>query len=128
MRLQSGSGCTLSRRSERRIGLAPGWSSPTETSFWSEWWTRLNEWAFSNDYPHQKEYGADNGKDFPEVRAALNGASVSIVRVNDRNEIVVGQRMSIGMSCDHRVIDGAIGAQYLAELRRLIESPTLMLI
>src|SRR5438067_4100187 len=54
----------------------------TETSFWSEWWTRLNEWAFSNDYPHQKEYGADNGKDFPEVRAALNGASVSIVRVN----------------------------------------------
>src|SRR5207237_1530984 len=61
----------------------------TETSFWSEWWTRLNEWAFSNDYPHQKEYGADNGKDFPEVRAALNGASVSIVRVNDRNEIIV---------------------------------------
>src|SRR5437762_1761808 len=51
------------------------------TGFWMEWWKRLNEWLFSNDYPHQKEYGPDNGKDFSEVLAALNGASVSVVRV-----------------------------------------------
>ncbi|MEA3187776.1 MAG: hypothetical protein QOD99_1606, partial [Chthoniobacter sp.] len=56
------------------------------------------------------------------------GAIVKKPVVNARNEIVVGQRMSIGMSCDHRVVDGAIGAEYLAELRRLIENPTLMLI
>ena len=31
------------------------------------------------------------------------------------------------MSCDHRVVDGALGAQYLAELRRLLESPLLLL-
>ena len=49
-----------------------------------------------------------------------------VVGAND--QIVIGQRMAIGMSCDHRVIDGAIGAQYLAELRRLIESPALMLL
>ncbi|MGY8687605.1 MAG: 2-oxo acid dehydrogenase subunit E2, partial [Verrucomicrobiales bacterium] len=42
--------------------------------------------------------------------------------------IVIGQRMGIGMSCDHRVIDGAVGAQYLAEFRRLIENPALMLL
>jgi pyruvate dehydrogenase E2 component (dihydrolipoamide acetyltransferase) len=36
--------------------------------------------------------------------------------------------MSIGLSADHRVVDGAVGAQYLSELRRLIESPTLMLL
>ena len=36
--------------------------------------------------------------------------------------------MSIGLSADHRVVDGAVGAQYLAELRKLIESPTLMLL
>jgi two-component system, OmpR family, sensor histidine kinase ChvG len=59
------------------------------TSLWGEWWTRINQWLFSNDYPRQKEYGADNGKEFPEVKAALNGASVSVVRVNDRNEIIV---------------------------------------
>jgi pyruvate dehydrogenase E2 component (dihydrolipoamide acetyltransferase) len=39
-----------------------------------------------------------------------------------------GQRMTITMSCDHRVIDGALGADYLKELRRLLENPTLLLI
>src|SRR4051812_24433127 len=66
-----------------------------ETSLWMDWWKRFNEGLFSNDYPHQKEYGADNGKDFPEVAAALNGASVSIVRVNDKNEIVVSVAVPI---------------------------------
>ncbi|MDC3255416.1 2-oxo acid dehydrogenase subunit E2 [bacterium] len=49
-----------------------------------------------------------------------------VVDAND--QIVIGQRMAIGMSCDHRVIDGAVGAQYLAEFRRLIENPALMLL
>jgi pyruvate dehydrogenase E2 component (dihydrolipoamide acetyltransferase) len=40
---------------------------------------------------------------------------------------VVGQRMSVGLSADHRVVDGAVGAQYLSELRRLLEQPALML-
>ena len=48
--------------------------------------------------------------------------------VNAKNEIVIGQRLAIGLSADHRVVDGAVGAQYLAELRRLIESPALMLL
>ena len=48
--------------------------------------------------------------------------------VDAKDQIVIGQRMAIGMSCDHRVIDGAVGAQYLAELRRLIENPALMLL
>ena len=56
------------------------------------------------------------------------GAIVKKPVVNADNEIVVGQRMSIGLSCDHRVVDGAIGAQYLAELRALLENPALMLI
>jgi pyruvate dehydrogenase E2 component (dihydrolipoamide acetyltransferase) len=56
------------------------------------------------------------------------GAIVKKPVVNAKNEIVVGQRMSVGLSCDHRVVDGAIGAQYLAELRTLLENPALMLI
>ena len=39
--------------------------------------------------------------------------------VDNGDQIVVGHRMSIWMSCDHRVIDGALGAVYLKELRRL---------
>ena len=47
---------------------------------------------------------------------------------NHEDQIVVGQRMAIGLSADHRVVDGAVGAQYLAELRKFLESPTLMLL
>ncbi len=52
-------------------------------------WNRLVSWTFSYDYPRQPEYGLDNGKDFPEVSAALNGAKVSLVRLNDRGQIIV---------------------------------------
>ncbi|MBA2243243.1 MAG: pyruvate dehydrogenase complex dihydrolipoamide acetyltransferase [Chthoniobacterales bacterium] len=48
--------------------------------------------------------------------------------VDDCDSIAVGERMSIGMSCDHRVIDGALGAEYLKELRHLLENPSLLLI
>ncbi len=46
--------------------------------------------------------------------------------VNEHNQIVPGQRMWIGMSCDHRVIDGAVGAKFLAELKRFLENPVLL--
>ena len=48
--------------------------------------------------------------------------------VDDCDQLTVGQRLSICMSCDHRVIDGALGAEYLKELRRLLENPALLLI
>ncbi|HMR79041.1 MAG TPA: 2-oxo acid dehydrogenase subunit E2 [Polyangiaceae bacterium] len=36
--------------------------------------------------------------------------------------------MRVTLSCDHRVIDGATGAQWLAILKRMLEQPTTMLI
>jgi pyruvate dehydrogenase E2 component (dihydrolipoamide acetyltransferase) len=48
--------------------------------------------------------------------------------VDAGDQIVVGHRMSIWMSCDHRVIDGALGADYLKELRQLLENPALLLV
>ena len=64
----------------------------------------------------------------PQALIIAIGAIVKKPVVNAKNEIVVGQRLAIGLSADHRVVDGAVGAQYLAELRRLIESPALMLL
>jgi hypothetical protein len=36
--------------------------------------------------------------------------------------------MSVTLSCDHRVVDGAVGAQWLAEFRKYIERPETMLL
>ena len=44
------------------------------------------------------------------------------------DEIVVGHRLACTLSCDHRVVDGAIGATFLRELRLLVEHPTRMLL
>ncbi|MGQ9629220.1 MAG: pyruvate dehydrogenase complex dihydrolipoamide acetyltransferase [bacterium] len=43
------------------------------------------------------------------------------VVVDDRLE--VGHRMKVTISCDHRAIDGATAAQFLNELKRILESP-----
>ncbi len=54
-----------------------------------ELWTQLNSWLFAHNYPLQKPYGLDNGKDFPEVRLALTGLPIRKKAVNSKNEIIV---------------------------------------
>jgi pyruvate dehydrogenase E2 component (dihydrolipoamide acetyltransferase) len=56
------------------------------------------------------------------------GKITKVPVIDDSDKIVVGHRMSITMSCDHRVIDGALGAEYLKELRHLLENPALLLV
>ena len=56
------------------------------------------------------------------------GKIIKLPMIDDCDQIVVGHRMSITMSCDHRVIDGALGAEYLKELRHLLENPALLLV
>ncbi len=41
-------------------------------------------------------------------------------------ELSVRKRLRVTMSCDHRVIDGAIGARFLQDLRRMIENPLML--
>jgi pyruvate dehydrogenase E2 component (dihydrolipoamide acetyltransferase) len=56
------------------------------------------------------------------------GKIIKLPVIDDCDQIVVGHRMSITMSCDHRGIDGALGAEYLKELRHLLENPALLLV
>jgi pyruvate dehydrogenase E2 component (dihydrolipoamide acetyltransferase) len=56
------------------------------------------------------------------------GKITKVPVIDDCDQIVVGRRMSLTMSCDHRVIDGALGAEYLKELRHLLENPALLLV
>lgn len=63
----------------------------------------------------------------PQAAIVAVGAIVKKPVVNAKDEIVVGQRMVVSLSGDHRVVDGAIGAEFLGTLRKLIENPALML-
>ncbi|MEZ0324614.1 MAG: dihydrolipoamide acetyltransferase family protein [Fimbriimonas sp.] len=47
--------------------------------------------------------------------------------VNENGEIVVGQRMNITGSFDHRVLDGAVGAKFMNVVRSYLENPTRLL-
>jgi len=64
----------------------------------------------------------------PQSLIVSVGAILRKPVINAAGAIVPGQRIVLGLSCDHRVVDGAIGAQFLAELKRLIETPALMLV
>ena len=48
--------------------------------------------------------------------------------VNQHDQVVVGHRLVISASGDHRVIDGAVASEYMNTLRRLIEKPALLLL
>ena len=56
------------------------------------------------------------------------GRITNVPVLDDSDQIIAGHRMSLTMSCDHRVIDGALGAEYLKELRHLLENPALLLV
>jgi pyruvate dehydrogenase E2 component (dihydrolipoamide acetyltransferase) len=69
-----------------------------------------------------------------EFTAIINppeAAILAVGAVEDKPVVIDGaieirKRMRVTMSCDHRVIDGALGAQFLQTLRRLIENPLML--
>jgi pyruvate dehydrogenase E2 component (dihydrolipoamide acetyltransferase) len=64
----------------------------------------------------------------PQAAILSIGSIRNVPVVNDKGAVVAGQRMWIGLSGDHRVVDGAVAATYLAEFRKLIENPALMVV
>ncbi|MEM6912197.1 MAG: pyruvate dehydrogenase complex dihydrolipoamide acetyltransferase [Verrucomicrobiota bacterium] len=48
--------------------------------------------------------------------------------VVENGELQIGTRMWLGLSVDHRVVDGALAATFMAELKKRIEKPALMLV
>lgn len=62
-------------------------------------------------------------------QAAILSVGAAIEKPVVKNgQIVPGLRMNLGLSCDHRVVDGAVAASFLNEIKKLIEQPALMLI
>jgi pyruvate dehydrogenase E2 component (dihydrolipoamide acetyltransferase) len=50
------------------------------------------------------------------------------VPVVKNGEIVPGNVMKVTLTCDHRTVDGAVGAAFLATLKQLLEDPIRLLI
>ena len=71
-----------------------------------------------------------------EFTAVINPPQGAILAVGSgqKRPIVEGESISIGtimnvtLSCDHRVIDGAVGAKFLSHLKKIIETPSLMIL
>jgi len=72
-----------------------------------------------------------------EFSAIINPPHATILAVGaarrqaiekDDGGIIFASLLSLTLSCDHRVVDGALGAELLAAIKRLIESPVTMLV
>ncbi len=66
-------------------------SQPEQTKLQTAWRliAKPIDRLFASDYPIHLDYGMDNNQAIPEVAAALNGATVSVVRLNVNHEIIV---------------------------------------
>jgi len=72
-----------------------------------------------------------------QFTAIINPPEVAILAIGTSQDVVVAEsganggfttrkRIRVTMSCDHRAVDGAVGAAFLQTLRRLIENPLMM--
>ncbi len=74
-------------------------------------------------------FGIDN---FTSIINQPNSAILSVGAIVEKpivknGEIVVGNTMKLTLTCDHRTVDGAVGAQFLQTLKTFIENPVTML-
>jgi pyruvate dehydrogenase E2 component (dihydrolipoamide acetyltransferase) len=63
----------------------------------------------------------------PDACIMAVGAMKDIVAIKD-GEIVQSSVMKLTLSCDHRVVDGAVGAGFLKDVKTFIENPVTMLV
>lgn len=59
---------------------------------------------------------------------AVGGSEQRLMPADNEKGFDVASMMSVTLSCDHRVVDGAVGAQWLAEFRKFLEKPVTMLL
>ncbi len=79
---------------------------------------------------HLGMYGIE---DFTSIINPPNGCILSVGQIKQtpvvkNGQIVPGNVMKLSLSCDHRVVDGAVGSAFLQTLKELIENPVMMLV
>jgi pyruvate dehydrogenase E2 component (dihydrolipoamide acetyltransferase) len=71
--------------------------------------------------------------DFTAIINPPNACILAIGAIRDvpvvkNGAVVPGKRMTVTLSCDHRIVDGATGARFLATVKQFLEEPTTMLL
>jgi len=72
-------------------------------------------------------------EDFTSIINPPNGCILSVGQIKEtpvvkNGQIVPGNVMKLSLSCDHRVVDGAVGSAFLQTLKSMIENPVTMLV
>ena len=96
-------------------------------SWFDRLWGRLKVWMRRGDMPVYEELGPENGRGYPEVASALSGNTASVVRINDKGEIIVSVAVPIQrfravlgtllLSTQGGDIDAIVHAERMAILR-----------
>ena len=98
----------------------------------------VRTWLGRGDLPLYRELGADNGKGYSEVAQALNGQNASMVRINDRGEVIVSVavpvqrfravRGALMLSTQGADIDDMVEAERLAILKVFLVAAAVMVV
>jgi two-component system, OmpR family, sensor histidine kinase ChvG len=98
----------------------------------------IRRWFGRGDLPLYKELGPENGKGYPEVDQALNGLHASMVRVNDRGEVIVSVavpvqrfravRGALMLSTQGADIDQMVEAERLAIVKVFVVAAAVMVV
>ena len=98
----------------------------------------MRRWFGRGDLPLYKELGPENGKGYPEVEQALDGLHASMVRVNDRGEVIVSVavpvqrfravRGALMLSTQGADIDDMVEAERLAIVKVFLVAASVMVV
>jgi two-component system sensor histidine kinase ChvG len=98
----------------------------------------IRTWMGRGDLPLYKELGPENGKGYPEVAMSLNGQKASMVRINDRGEVIVSVavpvqrfravRGALMLSTQGADIDDMVEAERLAILKVFLVAAGVMVV
>ena len=98
----------------------------------------IRRWFGRGDLPLYKELGPENGKGYPEVEQALDGLHASMVRVNERGEVIVSVavpvqrfravRGALMLSTQGADIDDMVEAERLAIVKVFLVAAAVMVV
>jgi two-component system sensor histidine kinase ChvG len=103
-----------------------------------DWWRSIMSWVPGDDFPLYQEYGASEGRKYPEVAVALNGSPADIVRVDQNNQLVISVavpvqrvRATVGvllLSTQPGEIDSIVASERWGMLRIALVAATVTII